>query len=227
MKNQETIVEGSKENGPPPNLISVPNYVGKGTTIDDFGIHNAKEYFRLLNHAITTTQARSYEEDIGLDEALRRLRKLCHNALFSSTQDAKIILIGNGGSSAIASHMATDYSKNGGIRTIAFNDSPTLTCLANDFGTNEIFAKQLEFYALPRDIVIIVSSSGKSENILRAAEQAFQMGLSLVTFSGMNPNNVLRKKGCLSFFVPAKDYGLVEITHLSLLHAVVSVQGEM
>ena len=217
------VIMASSENGPPPNLIVKNEYMGNGAMVDDGGIGSALTFFLLLYNAAKATNVREYGETVNLTEGLRMLRNLCLNATFDKPN--KVILIGNGGSSAIASHMATDYSKNGGIRTIAFNDAPTLTCLGNDFGIDEIFAKQLEFYAHEGDIVIIVSSSGHSGNILRAAEQAFSMGLDLVTFSGMNPDNVLRRRGMLNFYVPAKDYGLVELAHLALLHSIVSVQG--
>lgn len=202
-------------------VLGAKHYVGKGSMVDDDAILDADKFFWLLHECLKSTQARLGDERATLDDGLAALRSLCRKARFERAN--KIVLIGNGGSSAIASHIATDYSKNGGIRTVAFNDAPTLTCLANDFGVDAIFAKQLEFYALAGDVVIIVSSSGQSGNILRAAEQAFAQGLDLVTFSGMNPNNVLREKGMLSFFVPAKDYGLVELSHLTLLHSVVSV----
>ena len=203
-------------------VLGAKYYIGNGSMVDDDAILNEDRFFSLLYACLKSTQVRSGDGQIPLADGLASLRSLCGKASFDRTN--KVILIGNGGSSAIASHIATDYSKNGGIRTIAFNDAPTLTCLGNDFGIEAIFAKQLEFYALPGDVVIIVSSSGHSGNILRAAEQAFSMGLDLVTFSGMNQNNVLRQKGSLSFFVPAKDYGLVELAHLALLHSVVSVR---
>lgn len=193
--------------------------------VDEKGIATATEYFALIHAAVAKTSVRDSGDSIALTDGLMKLRAICLNAKIGATRDAKVILIGNGGSSAIASHIAIDLSKNGGIRAMALNDAPGLTCLANDFGVDEIFAKQLEFYALQRDIVIIVSSSGRSPNILRAAEQAFRMGLTLVTMSGMNPMNTLRRKGILSFFTPAMDYGLVEIAHLSLLHSIVSVRA--
>ena len=219
------LSEGAKDAGQDGTAgvaLGAKYYIGNGSMIDDDSILDAERFFSLLHIGLKSTQARFGDKKVPLLDGLSELRSLCLKASFDRTN--KVILIGNGGSSAIASHIATDYSKNGGIRTIAFNDAPTLTCLGNDFGIEAIFAKQLEFYALPGDVVIIVSSSGHSGNILRAAEQAFSMGLDLVTFSGMNQNNVLRQKGSLSFFVPAKDYGLVELAHLALLHSVVSVR---
>ena len=220
-----TLREGARDAGQDGTagvVLGAKYYIGNGAMIDDDAIPDAGKFFSLLHVGLKATQARCGDDKVPLLDALAELRRLCLKATLDGK--SKVVLIGNGGSSAIASHIATDYSKNGGIRTVAFNDAPTLTCLGNDFGIDEIFAKQLEFYAFPGDVVIIVSSSGKSGNILRAAEQAFSMGLDLVTFSGMNPNNMLREKGILSFFVPAKDYGLVEIAHLALLHSVVSVR---
>ena len=159
------------------------------------------------------------EVEYGLDIALKSFRHICRQYVpFGS----RVIFIGNGGSSAIASHMAIDWTKNGGIRAIAFNDAPTLTCLGNDFGYENVFSKQLEYYSTPKDVVVIISSSGKSPNILNAADEALKLGLYLVTFTGKQPDNELRKKGHMNFYVPHEDYGVVEIAHLILLHSVVS-----
>src|SRR5579863_5845981 len=78
----------------------------------------------------------------------------------------KLMVIGNGGSAAIASHLATDYTKNGGIRTQAFNDGAMLTCLGNDLGYENVFAKQIEMFAQKSDLLVAISSSGRSPNIL-------------------------------------------------------------
>src|SRR5580704_1277031 len=84
----------------------------------------------------------------------------------------KIIFIGNGGSAGIASHLAIDFSKNGGLRALAFNDPSALTCFGNDLGYENVFAKQLEFHARPGDLLIAISSSGMSPNILGAVKEA-------------------------------------------------------
>lgn len=161
------------------------------------------------------------------DAACRKLEpslvQLKRDMLAAHRAGGRVVFIGNGGSAAIASHMAVDFTKNGGIRAVAFNDVPTLTCLANDFGYDNVFAKQLEYYAERRDIVVIISSSGRSLNILAAARTAKMIGCRVITFTGMNPNNALRALGDFNFWVPSADYGLVELSHLSLLHAVASV----
>lgn len=209
-----------QENDPPVNPVKAPEYSGRGVFVDESRFKTPEVFAKTLLEAVLKVDIRVNQIKAELDDTILYLRHRCKQA---HADNNKVIFIGNGGSSAIASHMAVDFTKNGGIRAIAFNDAPTLTCLANDFGSDAIFSKQLEYYAHKGDVVIIVSSSGKSDNILKAAEQAFSQGLDLITFSGMNPNNVLRRKGMINFWVPAMDYGIVELAHLTLLHSVVSI----
>jgi len=132
----------------------------------------------------------------------------------------KLIFVGNGGSAAIASHMATDYSKNGGVRALALNDSSMLTCLGNDLGYDRVFAKQVELYARKGDLVIAISSSGRSANILNAVDAALAAGCTVATLSGFAPDNPLRRKGEWNFYIASDRYGFVEIGHLTICHAV-------
>lgn len=132
-------------------------------------------------------------------------------------------LIGNGGSAAMASHMAEDYTKNGGIRSMTFNDAPMLTCFANDLGYENIFTKSIEFFAKQGDSLIAISSSGNSPNIIKACEVAKKKKLNIYTFSGFQPDNKLRKLGKLNFYVPATEYGFVECTHNALLHGMLDL----
>jgi D-sedoheptulose 7-phosphate isomerase len=214
---QAKEIEG---NAPPPNRVQSPEYQGRGVFVDETGFTKLDDFSRVLNLAVIKTQVKSHQITLDLNDTIFYLRHRCRE---TNKIGKKIIFIGNGGSSAIASHMAVDFSKNGGMRAIAFNDAPTLTCLANDFGQESIFSKQIEYYADKGDLIMIVSSSGKSPNIIKAAEQAFVQGIDLVTFSGMNADNVLRRKGMLNFWVPATDYGIVELAHLTLLHSIVSI----
>lgn len=131
----------------------------------------------------------------------------------------KVILVGNGGSAAIASHLAVDFWKNGGVRATAFNDASLLTCISNDFGYEHVFEKPIEAFADPGDVLIAISSSGRSESILRAVKAARERRVEVVTMSGFKRDNPLRSKGGVNFYVPADDYGPVEITHLALGHA--------
>jgi len=132
----------------------------------------------------------------------------------------KLIFVGNGGSAAIASHMATDYSKNGGVRSLALNDASMLTCLGNDLGYDRVFAKQIELHARAGDLVIAISSSGRSANILNAVDAAAAAGCTIATMSGFTPDNPLRGRGAWNFYVASDRYGFVEIGHLTICHAV-------
>jgi len=133
----------------------------------------------------------------------------------------KIILIGNGGSASIASHIATDFLKNCMIPALTFNDASLLTCVSNDLGYEHVFAKPLEILAKKGDIVFTVSSSGKSPNILNAITAAKKKGCYILTLSGFSPDNPLRNKGDINFYVPSYSYGCVEIAHLAICHSIV------
>lgn len=142
------------------------------------------------------------------------------NARRAHTGGNKLIFAGNGGSAAIASHMATDYSKNGGLRSWAMNDCSMLTCLGNDFGYEHVFAKQIEFHARPGDFLIAISSSGQSQNILNAVAAGRDIGCVVMTLSGFTADNPLRQLGDLNIYLNANEYGFVEIGHLVFCHAV-------
>jgi D-sedoheptulose 7-phosphate isomerase len=116
--------------------------------------------------------------------------------------------------------MATDYSKNGNVRSLALNDSSMLTCLGNDLGYERVFAKQIELHARPRDLVIAISSSGRSANILSAVAAARAAKCAVVTLSGFTADNPLRGLGDINFYIASDRYGFVEIGHLTICHAI-------
>ena len=133
----------------------------------------------------------------------------------------KIILVGNGGSAAMASHVAVDFTKATGIRAINFNEADLITCFANDYGYEHWVAKALEAYADSGDLAILISSSGKSLNIINGAEKAKKIGLSVITVSGFLPDNPLRKLGDLNLWVNNSEYNIVEMTHHIWLVAII------
>lgn len=136
----------------------------------------------------------------------------------------KLMFVGNGGSAGIASHMAIDYSKNGGMRSLAFNDGAALTCLGNDLGYDQVFATQLSLHGQSGDVLIAISSSGRSPNILHAVTAARTRDCRVFTLSGFTPDNPLRSMGDINIYLPSRQYGFVEIGHLAVLHAVLDVQ---
>ena len=136
-------------------------------------------------------------------------------------QGGKVILVGNGGSAAMASHVAVDLTKAAGIRAVNFNESSLVTCFANDYGYDQWVAKSLLAHSDPGDLVILVSSSGESDNIVNAARVAEDLGLSLVVLSGFDPDNRLRSHGDVSLWVDSRSYNHVENSHQVWLLAVV------
>lgn len=131
----------------------------------------------------------------------------------SATRGGKIIVAGNGGSAAMASHVAVDLTKTAHVRSVTFNEADLITCLANDYGYESWVAKALEFYADRDDVVVLISSSGRSPNIVNAARQARAMALPVVTFSGFDRANALRHAGDVNFWVDSTEYNIVEMVH--------------
>lgn len=178
--------------------------------------HSSRDYFSDLNQCFSGIEAsgensRPLNLDTALDQALELILK-------TKATGGKVIFIGNGGSAAIASHQAVDFWKNGGIRAIAFNDASLLTCISNDYSYENVFEKPIEMFSEPADVLIAISSSGRSQNILRAVNTARSRGLSVITLSGFRSDNPLRQKGQLNFYVPSESYGFVEISHLAVCH---------
>lgn len=134
-----------------------------------------------------------------------------------------IIIIGNGGSNAISSHIAEDYTKALGKRAVSFSDAARLTCYINDYGIEDAYTKFVEHFADADTLVILISSSGNSKNITNAAEYCIGKH-DLVLLSGFkksNKLNSLSEQVLLSFWVDSEDYGVVEISHLAILHSVI------
>src|SRR5438046_10478911 len=153
--------------------------------------HELRRYFTTLSDALAQTSVTSVSGDsLEMAEAVNRLMADARRAHATGN---KLVFVGNGGSAAIASHMATDYSKNGNVRSLALNDSSMLTCLGNDLGYDQVFAMQIQLHARDGDIVVAISSSGSSANILNAVQAARAAKCAVVTFSGFKADNPLRR----------------------------------
>ena len=156
-------------------------------------------------------------------EALERAATMVRQI---SRSGNKVILAGNGGSAAMASHVAVDLTKTAGVRAVNFNEPDLLTCFANDYGYENWVAKALEFYADPGDLVVLISSSGTSENMVNGAEQASAMDLAIISLSGFSSDNPLRRLGDLNLWVESDSYNIVEMTHHVWLLAIVDYLTE-
>lgn len=181
----------------------------------------AKDYFETLTKLQSSIVADSQGKSINFYDAIEQVAQLAIDRV--ETNKNKIMFIGNGASAAISSHMATDYWKNGGLRAVAFNDSSLLTCISNDYGYVHVFEKPIEMFADEGDILFAISSSGKSENILRGVSAARSRKCKVVTFSGFADDNPLKELGDYNFYVPSGGYGPVEILHLSICHCIIDV----
>ena len=133
-----------------------------------------------------------------------------------------IIIIGNGGSNSVASHISQDYSKQLDKRCISFSDPSRLTCYINDYGRDEAYKKYLEHFADKETLIILISSSGDSMNIVNAAEWCDTNSICYVTLSGFNINNKLNNfNSKFKYWVDSTDYGIVENAHQILLHSII------
>ena len=128
-------------------------------------------------------------------------------------KEGKLIFVGNGGSASIASHLSMDFTNAAKIRSINFNEANLLTCFSNDYGYEKWVVKALESYSEKKDLVILISSSGESQNIINGADFCINNNIDLVTYSGFDKNNRLRKKGVINFWVDSTSYNYVEMIH--------------
>jgi D-sedoheptulose 7-phosphate isomerase len=163
---------------------------------------------------------RRYQESIFVPEIRDSLVRLKELIATTRSNGRKLIIAGNGGSAAIASHCAVDFTKQARVRCTNFNEADLITCFANDYGYENWVQKALEFYADDGDAVILVSSSGKSPNMINAATFALNRGLATVTFTGFAEDNPLKQLGQLNFWVNSRAYNIVEMTHQIWLLAV-------
>ena len=149
----------------------------------------------------------------GLTDAVKLLKT-------TKQTSTKIILVGNGGSSAIAEHMAIDLTKNAGLKAITVSGSPMITTFSNDFGYDKVFQKAIEAFGDPGDILIAISSGGTSKNVLNACVAARTKQMQVITFSGFGADNPLRQQGDINIWVNSRAFGYVELIHNLLLHYV-------
>lgn len=142
-------------------------------------------------------------------------------------QVKKIFFIGNGGSNSICSHMYEDYAKIGGYQTYTFSDAAMITCFANDYGYERAMAEWLKIYMSPGDLLVAISSSGNSPNILNAVEAAKNIQARIITLSGFKSDNKLQDKGEVNFYIESNSYGVVECFHQVILHSLLDHQASL
>ena len=140
------------------------------------------------------------------------------------SQKKKVLIFGNGGSAAISSHFSVDLTKNAGLRCINCNESDLITCFANDYGFERWVEKAVDFYGDAGDLLIVISSSGSSENMLNGVKAARNGNFkAVVTLSGFAEDNPLRQLGDINVWINSRAYNFVENIHQIWLLAIVDL----
>lgn len=178
------------------------------------------EYFQKLIQCAKDTvvtcadsgKVSSYEE--GIELLVQEFLKVKRNG-------GKVFFIGNGGSAAIAIHMTADFMKNGGMKAYSLYDSSVVTCMGNDYGYEEVFSRQLAAFMSENDLLVAISSSGNSMNIVNAIDVARQKNGEVITLTGFKADNKIRHMGDYNVYVGIEHYGIVESVHNLLLQQVV------
>ena len=135
----------------------------------------------------------------------------------------KIYIVGNGGSSSIASHVSVDFTKVAKINCSTFNNANLITCFANDYKYENWVVEAIKAYSLEQDLFILISSSGTSKNIVNAAQYCKQKKINLITLSGFKKNNPLSQSGKINFHVESEEYNFIEMTHHIILLSIVDI----
>lgn len=172
-----------------------------------------EKYTKVFTHIMRSVEASCSEgQNLNWLENLSELTEEC------KAHQGRFFFAGNGASAAFASHMSLDWSKNGGVPCIPLFDLSHLTALGNDIGYETVFSTALDWHGRSEDVLVTISSSGNSPNILKTIQVARKIGMKVVTLSGLEASNSSRKLGDINLYVPAKTYGVVECAHQLLLH---------
>ena len=158
------------------------------------------------------------------DKIIQKIIEAKEELLKVKNNGSKIMIVGNGGSAAIASHFSVDITKNAKIRAVNFNEADLITCFANDYGYEKWVEKAIDFYSEKNDALILISSSGESQNMINACKFAKKKNfLKIITFTGHQKNNSLSKIGDINFWIDSKNYNKVENVHQLWLLTIVDL----
>ena len=171
---------------------------------------------QVLKFMLDSLSARdSSGRELDLDSAFNGWKD---GTLLVREKRRRVFLIGNGASASMASHISADLAKNANVPTEVFSDLSLITATANDLSYEEVFAEPLRRRMNQTDMLVAISSSGQSPNIIRAVHEAIKRDAFTVTLSAMDEKNILRSLGTINFYVPAKSYGTAETCHAAILH---------
>jgi len=162
--------------------------------------------------SVSNAEGDLLEADVAFTLLHERVRQ-------TSARHGFLYFCGNGASAAMASHMSADWLKNGGVRSAVLTDNAMLSAYGNDTGYENTFAGPLSRLGTADDVLVTISSSGTSPNVVKAIEVAKVIGMFVVTLSAFREANPSRRMGDINFYVPGATYGVVECAHQVILHA--------
>ena len=171
-------------------------------------------YFKKYNKTIYKLINNVDSDLIG--QSVKLIQKSIH-------KKSTVYIIGNGGSASIASHVSVDFTKTTRVTSSTFNNSNLITCFANDYGYENWVVEAVKAYTNTNDLIILISSSGTSKNIVNAALYCKSNKINLITLSGFNKNNPLSKLGNINFHIDSNEYNFIEMSHHIILVALVDI----
>ncbi|MCL2743053.1 MAG: SIS domain-containing protein [Planctomycetaceae bacterium] len=177
-----------------------------------FNDYNSYVHAKMSGTVVTLLDGTVIPPDQGIELWIQKTKQVRDDF------DGILYLIGNGASATISEHFALDAMKAGRIKTCACSEAAYLTAICNDIGSDDLFSFKLERYFTADDMLVSISSSGNSPNVIKGIETARKKGGFIVTLSAMKPDNKSRKLGDLNFYIPAETYGTAEVCHGSLMH---------
>lgn len=174
------------------------------------------KYFEYIKRGLEDTFCHAENKPVDITGFFDDLILLINEA---KSKKGRIFFIGNGASASFANHMALDWSKNGGVYATSLSDSALLTALSNDFSYEDAFVEFLRIENINgNDVVVTISSSGNSPNVINVLKYCNENNIKTVGFSGLKPDNKTRELSNYSLYVPRRTYGFVECIHQVFLH---------
>lgn len=173
------------------------------------------------------------QESIRVKEAalaanLESVEKTAQVIIKAFQNNNRVFFCGNGGSAADSQHVAAEFigrfqKERRALPAIALTtDTSILTCLSNDYSYDIVFARQIEALGRPGDVIVGISTSGKSPNVLKAFEKAKALGMTTVAWTG-NDGGPMAKVADIAIIVPSKVTARVQEAHITLFHALCEV----
>ena len=163
---------------------------------------------------LTISEAKSQKEKI----------KEIYEVLLKFKNKNNVHIFGNGGSASIASHFSMDLTNNSKVKCLNYNDPSIITCYSNDYGFQNWISRAIFKYGRKNDVLILISSSGKSKNMINAIKEARRKKFKkIITFTGFDKKNFMKRNSDIGFWVDSKKYNIIENAHQFYLLMIVDL----